>query len=47
MQPLHEINSVQLWHYKIGNHKIERQYLKYFQCYGSITRFDDVVTCFA
>jgi hypothetical protein len=44
---LDELNSVQLWHHKIRNHKIERQHLKYFQCYGSIARLDDLVTLFA
>ena len=47
MQLLDEVNSVQLWHYEISNHKIERHHLKYLKCYGSIACFDDVMTRFA
>jgi hypothetical protein len=47
MKLLDELNSVQLWHHKISNHKIEPKHLKYFQCYGFIARLDDPVTLLA
>ena len=47
MKLLNQPKSVQLWHHKIGNHKVAPQCLKDFQRDGSIARFDNLVTLLA
>jgi hypothetical protein len=47
VKQLDQLKSVQPWHHKIRNHKIEVLCAKQVQCFGPIARLEDLVTLVA